>query len=247
MYASDISEGGAILQGPEADPVGYVRGIYLDFMDLFPQILNQMHRAATLAATLPPGSFAQQAARKAVDALGFLQRVHTATVRKIEEYGDYIGLSGAVPVAIVTAFAALAAIIVWSFREYEAQKQILDLIEAGTLTPEEATAVANATGPAPPTSILGSLAGIGGAGVLAILAVALLVFARRWKPNPDLLVFQENPPDAVWSRRVYDLRYRHDDDGADYVHDFRPGVHMEGLEDGSVRLFHPRRRLWRDF
>lgn len=240
--------GSMILQDPQVDPVGYVKGVYDDFLNLFPAILNQLHRASTLAATLPPGSYAQQAARAAVDALAYLQRVHTATVRKIEEYGGYIGLSGVLPVAVAAAFSALALVVVWSFREYEAQKQILDSIKAGTLTPEQAQAIATATGPKPSTDILGSLADIGGVGVLVILAVALLVFARNWRPNPDLLVFRENPTDPdIWSHRVYDLRYRHDEDGADYVHNFRPGVRMEALQDGSVRLFHANRRLWRDF
>lgn len=232
--------------GPEVDPVGYIKTVWADFVNLFPSILNQQHRAATYAATLPAGSVAQQAARAAVDALARLAKIHTATVRKVEEYGGYIGLSGVLPVAIAAAFSALALIVVWSFREYEAQKQILDMIEAGTLTPEQATAVAEATGPSPSLDIIGGLAGVGGVGVLLLVALAVVLFARRWRPNPDLMVFRENPGE-VWSGRVYDLRYRHDEDGGDYIHDFRPGVHMEGLEDGSVRLFHPSRPLWRDF
>jgi hypothetical protein len=57
---------------------------------------------------------------------------------------------------------------------------------------------------------------------------------------PGLTVFT-NPPEGegeVVSERVYEIRYRHIEDGANYKHSFRPGVCAELLPDGSVRLYH---------
>ena len=205
------------------------------------------HRGAVLAARLPATDPKAAEARASVDAIARLIRIHAATVRKVEEYGAYVGLGAlAIPPAILAALTALALIVAWVFREYEAQKQILDLIEAGTLTPAQAVELKQASGPAPGLDILGGFAQVGGVGALVLLAVALVLFARRWRSNPELLTFHDNPG-GVWSSRVYDLRYRHDSDGEDYVHDFKPGVRMQGLPDGSVRLFHPSRRLWEDF
>lgn len=231
------------------DPVAYLKATWAAFEGLFPSLLNLQHRASTLAATLPANDARKSEARASVDAIAQLIRIHAATIRKVEEYGSYVGLGAlAIPPAILAALSALALIVAWVFRSYAAQERILDMIEAGTLTPSEAVAIKEASGPAPGLDILGGVAQVGGVGVLVLLAVALVLFARRWRPNPDLLTFHENPPrDGVWSHRVYDLTYRHDDDGEPYIHAFRRGVRLQGLEDGSVRMFHPSRRLWEDF
>lgn len=244
MYATTTTAGGS----STADPRGYIESVWGSYLALWPKILDAMHEAAELKATTPAGSLDHEAAGAALENLRRLAKLHTATVRKVEELGEYVTLGGAglgaVPVAVLAAFSALAAVIAWSFRQYEAQRQVLDMIAAGTLTPDEAVRLQEA-GPEPPTAVLGGLGiGVGG---LALLALAAFLILNRWRDNPDLLVFHENPPDGVWSHRVYEVRYRHDDNRENYKHTFRPGVRLQGLPDGSVRLYHPSRPLWRDF
>lgn len=66
---------------------------------------------------------------------------------------------------------------------------------------------------------------------------------RRRGKNPPVVAFV-NPPSksrrvvALLSGRVYELAYRHLDDGQDYKHTFGPHVCMQLLDDGSVRLYH---------
>lgn len=58
--------------------------------------------------------------------------------------------------------------------------------------------------------------------------------------NPPLVAFA-NPRRRVvakLSRRVYAIQYRHVEDGKNYTHDFKTGVCMELLADGSVRIYH---------
>ena len=171
MYALDVT--GA--PSPEQDPQGYIEAVWGSYLALWPKILDAMHEAASVAAATQAGTLAHDTARTALANLQRLAKVHTATVRKVEEYQGYLNLGraglGSVPVVVLTAFAALAAIIAWSFREYEAQRDLLDMIEAGTLTPEQAAAIQD-TGPAPPPAILGGL-GMG-AGGLALLALIIL-------------------------------------------------------------------------
>lgn len=48
------------------------------------------------------------------------------------------------------------------------------------------------------------------------------------------------------SKRVYEVAYKHDDDGKDYKHDFGPGVCLELLSDGSIRIYSMSGKpLWR--
>ena len=239
------------LTSPESDPVLYLRSRWAAFEGLFPALLALQHRAARLAATLPATDPRRAEARAAVDSIARLIRIQAATVARVETWGAYVGLGAvAIPPAALAALTALALIVAWVFRAYAAQKDILDLIESGALTPEQAIAIKEASGPAPGLDILEGAEGIGRAAVLLVLAFAALALARnwQWKRNPDLLTFHDNPPpDAVWSHRVYDLRYRHDEDGENYIHEFKPGVRLQALPDGSVRLSHPRRRLWDDF
>lgn len=68
--------------------------------------------------------------------------------------------------------------------------------------------------------------------------------------NPPLVAFA-NPsrrPVAQLSRRVYAIQYRHTEDGKDYTHDFKGGVCMELLADGSIRIYSMSgRKLFGDF
>ena len=75
----------------------------------------------------------------------------------------------------------------------------------------------------------------------------------------DTLFPSDNPPGALgllnapeqlerFSGRVYTIRYRHDDDGTPYEHEFAEGVELWALPGGSVLVKHsdPNRRVWDD-
>ncbi|HUT98890.1 MAG TPA: hypothetical protein VM054_07435 [bacterium] len=254
-YAYPSAMAAAGLPSSGTDPVLYLKSTWVRFRDMFPELLALQHRAASLAATLPP-SREKEEARASVDEIALLIRVQARTAKRIEESRGFIGLGAVIiPPAILAGLVALALIVAWVFRSYAAQAKILDMIEAGTLTPSEALELMDAAGPMPDMSVLGGL-GIGT--VLGAAAVFGILWymqrgRRRSNPclppseNPQLMILGANPqPDGLWSRRVLSLDYVHDDDGEPYTHTFRGGVRMQALEDGSVRLFHPRRRIWRD-
>lgn len=226
------------------DPRVWIRLVWSRYVELWPRILGLMHEAAELAAT---GSGSVRAtAREVVAGAGQLARIHTATVRKVEEYSGYLGLgaTGAL-VAASVAVAALALVVLWSFRRYDALEATLDAIKAGAISPAEAAGLLQAAGPLPDLSVLGG-ASVGLLVGAAAVVLFLLWASKRRATNPDLVLLGLNP-DSSWSDRVLELHYVHGDNGAPYKHHFRPGVHMQALEDGSVRLYHPRRPIWRDF
>ena len=70
--------------------------------------------------------------------------------------------------------------------------------------------------------------------------------------NPGLTVFA-NPGKGprvvgVLTSRVYAIQYRHATDGKDYEHKFKPGVKIELLADGSLRVRSTRGKpLWGNF
>lgn len=66
--------------------------------------------------------------------------------------------------------------------------------------------------------------------------------AERHGPNPTLAVLGPNRA-RVFGTHVHLVKYEHVTEGF-RAHEFGPGVRMEALPDGSVRLFHPRKRLW---
>src|SRR4051812_24813520 len=77
---------------------------------------------------------------------------------------------------------------------------------------------------------------------------------KRARKNPAVMIVGANPGGArTWTRgslhmseRVYEVRYRHLEMKGPYFHPFARGVCMEGLPDGSVRLFHPTKPIWAD-
>lgn len=75
--------------------------------------------------------------------------------------------------------------------------------------------------------------------------------AKTTRKNPTLVTFS-NPSKSgragMLSKRAYEVRYKHIEDGHAYKHEFGPGVCIELLRDGSVRLFHKDgKSLWGDF
>ena len=78
---------------------------------------------------------------------------------------------------------------------------------------------------------------------------ALTVFAN---PRRRRRSMRRNPLDfgrpIQQSKRVYEVRYRHVQDGHDYKHAFGSGVCMELLSDGSIRIYSMSGKpLWQDF
>lgn len=245
MYAGTLGQSSAAASLPPLEgwePSAWIAAVWDSFVELWPKILGLQHAAAEIAATSAPGTVRHDTARAVVDGAAQLSRIHTATQRKVEEYTGYLGLGSAVVVGSL-ALAALALVVLWCFRRYDALNATLDAVQRGDITSSEAQSLLDSAGPLPDLSVVG--AGLTGTVVGLLLAGALLWWWSRKRHNPDLVVL--NPPPGVWSHAVTRLEYVHDDDGEAYRHDFRPGVVMEGLEDGSVRLYNPDRPIWQEF
>jgi hypothetical protein len=74
----------------------------------------------------------------------------------------------------------------------------------------------------------------------------------RRKTNPKVTVFHANPRRSsravLQSQRVFEIAYKHVQDGDDYIHKFGRGVCLELLPDGSLRVYSATgKRLWKSF
>lgn len=238
------------------DPVEWLKQFWNFYVGLWPDMLGLEHQFATIVATTQSGTLENTTARQGLNAVSELMKIQTWTQKQVETYGSELGL-GIVGVAIVsgTIAASIVALVYYSVQKYNALRQVVDSINAGTLTPTQATNLLNAAGKAP--AFGGLLSGLGGLLLVGLGAVVFL-HMRRSRPavvelreNPDLMLLGANPPDedelGVWSHRVLSVDYIHDDDGEPYTHAFSRGVRMQGRPDGSVRLFNPRRAVWREF
>ncbi len=45
---------------------------------------------------------------------------------------------------------------------------------------------------------------------------------------------------------AHQLKYQHRGDGKNYRHEFGGAVVVQALDDGSLRIYHPSRKLWVD-
>jgi hypothetical protein len=247
--------------------VEYLRSKWSEFVNLYQRIIDAQHRAAVAArdADLVGDTETGDQARAVVRELRDLQEKHDAVVRRMEPYASVIGLGGYRGLGIVftaaqiTVITALALTVTWFFRAYAAEARKLDMIEAGTLTPEQAAALDASVGAAP-GAVLGNVTRIGTLllwGGLAFIALQAFqayqaaVPRGRTRRNPPLLVFDRNPPDAdadVMAEQVYGVWYRHAEDGGNWFHEFGPDVEMFAEPDGSVSIAHSGgRRVWEDF
>jgi hypothetical protein len=73
---------------------------------------------------------------------------------------------------------------------------------------------------------------------------------KRARKNPSLFVVGANPGTRrargkLFGKNVHKVYYEHATEGY-RVHEFASGVKLEGLPDGSVRLYHPKKRIWED-
>lgn len=228
------------------DPVHWLQQFWQAYVNMWPDMLGLEHEFATIVATTQTGTLENTTARQGLNAVSELMKIQTWTQKEVETYGSALGL-GIVGVAIVSATVAttVVALVWYSVQKYNALRQVVSSINAGTLTPSQATTLLNAAGKAP---AFGGL--LSGAGALVLLGIGAVFFmhARRSRrlENPDLIFLGANP-NGTWSHRVLSLDYYHDDDGQPYTHSFSRGVHMQGLADGSVRLYNPDRPIWREF
>lgn len=233
----------------------YLRDRWDAFVALEPRILDMQHRAAQVAYHADQAGDIQSAelARDIIRTLGKLGERHVQAVDTMRDVSRWVGLSsypglGAIPFAQVSVITGLALTVLWFFRAFEAEERKLELIEAGTLTPEEAAALD--AGPAPGSVFrdLGGLAKLALGGLALFTLARLAETATAWKSNPELVVWDTNPPAEPMGRRVWAVWYRHEEDGSDYVHEFGPGVRMYPEDDGTVRFRHRwGRPLWREF
>ena len=246
--------------------VAYLREQWDRFVNLYPSILNMQHRAATIAydAKQRGDTNTYNTAQAVIRTLGSLAQKHDEAVRTMQSVAQFVGLGGynvglgAIPVAYVAILTALALVVVWFFRVYDLEEHKLELLENGTLTPEQMHLLD--PGPAP-ALVLGQAAGLVkwvlvGLGLWIGWQVleesGILTRGKRRAPrarrNPPLLTFDSNPPGRVIGEQVYAVWYRHAEDGEPYVHEFGPGVELVADDDGGVHFESSRgRRLWDDF
>lgn len=241
-----------VADDPNQDPQGYLSRMWEKFVDLGPKILDLQHRAAVIAARAREQGDTERAeqAVAVIRSLHNLGKVHMLAVDKAEQYGSYIGLGSyraaglsGLPVAVAAALSALALLVAWVFRSYDAEARKLDLIEEGILTPEQAAAL----DPGPqPAGLVGAAQGVI---MWAVLAAVGLMVARHMldapRRNPPLVVYGANPPGTI-GEDVHAVYYRHAEDGQFYVHEFEGGVELEALPDGTV-LLHGPDPLWEEF
>lgn len=67
--------------------------------------------------------------------------------------------------------------------------------------------------------------------------------ARR-RRNPPIVLLNPGAP-VTFGKEVDAVFYEHVSEGP-RVHYFGRGVRVQALPDGSIRLYHPRKRLWAD-
>ena len=238
-----LGEAGTI----QSEAAEWVRERWDEFVALEPKIVDLQHRAAVLGAQRKDAGDLQghAAAVAMIRELGTLNQLHGKLVDRFHELAPYVGLGAiALPVAVATAFSALAIAVLWFFRKVSLQEELLEELEAGTLSEEGYIAAQRALGEMP--GPMGEATNLARWIVLGVLGFFALQAFQTFRQNPPLTVW-ENPPEDLLSTRAWSLAYRHLEDGLDYQHDFGPGVRVETLPNGDVLLWHPEHRLWREF
>jgi hypothetical protein len=166
--------------------VDYLRSRWGAFLDLEVGLLDLAHRAAVVSATLNArGDLVRAAlAREAVERLAELRALHDRAVRMFDQVRDGIpslqGLGAVpfVPLALVGIVLALGAMVAFIFTRAGAEDRIVQLLEAGTLTPDQAERLlAEADQPSPGESFTSSIKWIMG----GVLALMLLKTVREFR------------------------------------------------------------------
>lgn len=230
----------------------WIHDVWHGFIELWTYLHGLQTEASHLAAATrnDPNGVVHTTAVAVVHGCADVMAVQRKTQQYVETYAGGLGLQGVV-LATIAGFAAtaVASVIVWSFSRYMTLRAALSAVSTGSVTADQARQILDSGAAKPNAGFLGS-AGTAAGKILGIGLVGILAFyalSRRRRENPYLIPLGMNPQPDEWSKRVLSLDYIHDDDGQAYTHKFRPGVHMRALEDGSVHLFHPRRRIWKEF
>lgn len=163
---------------PEGTGLGdWLASVRARFYALEGELLNLQHRAAVIAAEARQrgDTFTADTARAAVVNLGDLRLAYGAARDRFDSLRAAVPGLGQIliPLAYSAVAVALAAAIYGIFRRATAQEKIVDLLEAGQLTPAEAAALAaEARGGDPLASIVSSGAAV------AALGLAYLVLRK---------------------------------------------------------------------
>lgn len=125
-----------------AEALGYVRAKWEEFLDLYPEILNLQHRAATAAYAAGAAGDAEthDAAQLTIERLGNLAQLHNEAVADYERLAAVLPGLGAVaiPIAYAGAVIALAGVVGYVLAKMSGFRQVVTLLEAGRITPQEA-------------------------------------------------------------------------------------------------------------
>jgi hypothetical protein len=156
------------------EATGYIREKWGAFQDLSRKIIDLQHRAALArqSATERGDTESAEAALALIRTLGDLNQWHNQITLRVEQLGVLTGLGSVIAVAGL-GVGALALLMLWAFRKYEAQERALEAIEAGTLTLDEYLELDAAVGKAP-----GVGPDLGGLLKLAALGIGLYLLFR---------------------------------------------------------------------
>lgn len=130
--------------GQLPDPVGWIRGKVQEFYLLPAKIGADKARARRMLDILRARGDLQGAAQveAALQELTQVQVRWNATAAKLAQLTEALGAAGVqlgvVPVAVLVLAGTVAALMAGVFFSYLKQRDLLNAIEAGTLTPEEA-------------------------------------------------------------------------------------------------------------
>lgn len=250
MYLSEPSYTATnVAAQEEAGALAYVREKWAAFEALSPKIIDLQHRAALAKQSYESMGRQTQAdaARLLILQLAKLQQVHHAVLSWAEGAANALGL-GAVQIPLGVAGVTVAALLVaWIFRKYEAQEKALDLLESGVLTPEQFNQLDILDPPGIGADVAGIAGGIGKWALFIIIGLAVLEGMKRdaFFKNPPLILMG-NPPGPM-SEDVAFIGYQHVEDGEWYLHEFEGGVHMDAMPDGTIRVSHPEKKVWKEF
>lgn len=150
----------------------WIRARWQQWLELGRAIPELMHRAAVArGASTDPET--RETARQSIERLGSLSHMHAMVTDRARSIANLIpnATLGALPIVWPAAVVALALSIAWVINHYDAELRVVQMLEAGRLTPAEARGLLEQIegGPSFPFSI--------GAVVKALPLVGLLGFA----------------------------------------------------------------------
>jgi len=126
------------------DALHYVKDRWEDFVNLYPQILDLQHRAAVQAYNAKEaGDFdTYNAARESISDLAALAQLHQKALADFSYLRAFVpGLGQVVSLIWAGAVVALAGLVAFIFARFGAEQHVVNLLEQGKVTPEQAAAI----------------------------------------------------------------------------------------------------------